>query len=320
MSLHRRLSRTIAVGLVAGALAVTAQPTQAATFSEGFDDINTLTTWQKVNLSDPTMNPTTWRQGDPTEFAAQAGAESSYIAVDYTSGGENVSNWLISPKQTSLSSTDVLGFWTRTINMPGGTVYPDRLEVRMSSNGSCSPGTTVDGVGDFTTLLTSVNPNLAGDGYPRTWTQYSVPLTGLSTTNVSGCLAFRYFITDTGDNGETIGIDSLTFADNASTACTTSQATATSAQTTVTTATATAATAAKVQKKAEKKLKKARKSLKKAKKADDEDKVDKAKKKVKKTKKAAKRAKKKNAAAKAALASAQTALSTAQTSVTSSCP
>ena len=94
-------------------------------------------------------------------------------------------------------------------------------------------------VGDFTTLLASVNPTLADDGYPRTWTQYTVPVAGLGPTNVSGCIAFRYFITDTGNNGETIGIDSVSFTDNASTACTTAQASAASAQATVTSATAT---------------------------------------------------------------------------------
>ncbi len=48
------------------------------------------------------------------------------------------------------------------------------------------PGTTADGVGDFTTLLTTVNPQLTVDGYPQAWTKYAVSLTGLATTNVAG--------------------------------------------------------------------------------------------------------------------------------------
>lgn len=320
MTLFRRTARTVALGLVAGALAVTtAQPAQAATFSEGFDDISTLTAWQKVNPS-AEEGSSTWRQGDPVEyFPAQAGPESSYIAIDYRSGGQDVSNWLIAPQQTSLSSTDVLSFWTRSANPSGGS-YPDRLEVRMSTNGSCNPGTTIDGVGDFTTLLGSINPSLADDGYPAEWTQYSLPLTGLSTTNVSGCLAFRYFISDTGTNGEYIGIDSLTFTDNASVACTTAQGSAASAQATVTTATATYAAATKTLVKAKKVLKKARKVLRKAVKADDDAKVAKAKKKVKKAKKAVRRAKKRKAVAQASLTAAQAALAAAQTSTTTSCP
>jgi hypothetical protein len=297
-------------------MAVTAQPAQAASITEGFDDITTLTGWQKTNLSLP-VGTTTWRQGDPTRFAAHAGAESSYIAVDYQSGTDDVSNWLIAPKQTSLSSTDVLSFWTRSANTGG---FPDSLEVRMSTNGSCNPGTTTSGVGDFTTLLGAINPTLADAGYPTAWTQYTLPLSGLAATNVSGCLAFRYVISDTSTNGEYIGIDSVTFADNASTACTSAQATATSAQATLATATATAATAKTVLAKAKKKLKKAKKALKKARKGGDDAKVEKAAKKAKKAKKKAKKAKKKAAAARAALTAAQTALTAAQTASTSSCP
>jgi hypothetical protein len=327
MTLFRRTARTAVLGLVAGALAVTAQPAQAASITEGFDDITTLAGWQQVNPS-ATEESTTWRQGDPTSyFPAHSGAPSSYIAIDYRSGGDDVSSWLIAPQQASLSSTDVLSFWTRSGNPVDGP-YPDRLEVRMSTNGSCNPGTTTEGVGDFTTLLGTINPDLADNGYPTEWTQYSLPLTGLGTTNVSGCLAFRYSITNTGTNGEYIGIDSVAFTDNASVACTTATATAGSAQAAVATASATLtsttkalATAKKVLKKAKKKLKKA---VKKAKRSGDDAAVAKAKKKgkkkVKKAKKATKKATASVSSSQAALATAQAALSAAQTSATTSCP
>lgn len=314
MSIYRRLATTVAISLTAGAMAVTAQPAQAASATEGFDNVAALTGWKIVNLSEPTSTTPepSWSQGDATKFAAQAGAANSYVGVNYSSGGTDVSTWLIMPQQTSLSSTDVLSFWSRS---QGGN-FPDRLEVRMSPGGSCNPGTTTDGVGDFTTLLGSINPNQVANGYPVEWTQYTVPLAGLSTTNVSGCLAFRYYIKDTSTAGQYIGIDSLTFTDNASTACTTATASATSAQTAAAAATAKAASAKKVFKKAKKKLKKARKALKKATRSE----VAKAEAKVKKTKKKAKKAKKKLKRAKRALTSAQTAVAAAQTGVTSSCP
>ncbi|WP_374456770.1 choice-of-anchor J domain-containing protein [Nocardioides sp.] len=312
--MYRRMAGAVAVSLAAGAMAVTAQPAQAASATEGFDNVAALTTWKVVNLSEPTATTPkpSWSQGDASRFAAHAGATNSYAGVNYNSGGADVSTWLIMPQQTSLSSTDVLNFWSRS---EGGN-YPDRLEVRMSTNGSCSPGTTTDGVGDFTTLIGGINPGQAVNGYPTAWTQYNLPLTGLSTTNVSGCLAFRYFIKDTSKAGQYIGIDSLTFTDSASTACTTANATATSAQATATAASAQATSAKKVYKKAKKKLKKARKALKKATRSE----VAKAEKKVKKKLKAKKKAKKKYKKAKTAFASAQTALATAQTGVTSSCP
>lgn len=319
MSLFRHTARAVALGVVAGALSIVAQPAQAVSVSEGFDNVAALTTWKVVNLSEPGQpEEPSWSQGNPDQFTAHSGAPNSFIGIDWTSGGNDVSSWLILPQQTSLSSTDVLSFWTKSANGTGGV--PDRLEIRMSTNGSCNPGATTEGVGDFTTLLGSINPTLADTGYPADWTQVSYPLTGLSTTNVSGCLALRYYITGTNTNGDYVGVDSLTFADNASTACTAAQASATSAQATVTAATATAASTTKAVKKAKKKLKKARKALKNAKKAGDDAKETKAKKKVKKAVKKAKKAKKKNKAATSALATAQTALASAQATSTTSCP
>jgi len=321
VSLHRRLSRTIAVSLVAGAMAVTALPAQAASFTEGFESGGTPAGWQVVNLSSP-LGTETWSQGDSEAFPAQAGTPDSFFAANYQDGAgtATLSDWLITPRQTSLSSTDAFEFWTRALT---GTTYADRLEVRMSTNGSCNPGTTADGVGDFTTLLGTVNPQLAADGYPQEWTKYTLPLTGLGSANVAGCVAFRYYVTDggpTGTNSDYIGIDSVAFTDNASVACTTAQASTVSAQGQVTTATATAATASKAVVKAKKALKKAKKALKKAAKAEDDAKVTKAKKKVKKAKKSLKRATKASSSAKATLTAAQTALAAAQASTTTSCP
>ncbi len=222
MSFHRFTSRALAVGLVAGAMAVIAAPAQAANVTEGFDDITTLTDWQRVNLSQP-VGTSTWFQGNPAVFPAQAGAETdSYIGVNFnsTAGSGTISNWLISPKQASLSSADVLDFWTRTAG--GEPVYPDRLEVRVSTNGSCSPGTSATGFGDFSTLLTTINPGLADDGYPLDWSRYTLPLSGIAG-QASGCFAFRYFVTSGGPSGinsNYIGIDSLTFTDKTAPAVT----------------------------------------------------------------------------------------------------
>jgi hypothetical protein len=322
--MFRRTSHLAVLGLVAGALAVTTTaPAQAASYTEGFEGTTTPAGWQVVNLSSP-IGDQSWSAGEAdTDFSAQAGTPNSYFATNYEAGNDvaTISDWLITPKQTSLSSTDVFEFWTRTLT---NTTYPDRLEVRMSTNGSCSPGTTADGVGDFTTLLGTVNPSLNDVDYPKAWTKYSLALTGLSTTNVSGCVAFRYFVTNGGPNGDNsnyIGIDSVAFVDNASTACTTAQASATSAQATVTAATATLTAANQAVTVAKKVLKKAKKKLKKARKADaPEKKIKKLKKKVKKAKKALKLAQAKAAAATTALTNAQAALAAAQASSTSSCP
>lgn len=326
--MFRRTSRLAVIGLVAGALAVTTTTSaQAASYTEGFEGTTTPAGWQAINLSSP-IGDQSWSAGvADVDFSAQAGTPSSFFSTNYEAGNDTatISDWLITPKQTSLSSTDVFEFWTRTYAYAvGNTIYPDRLEVRMSTNGSCSPGTTADGVGDFTTLLGTVNPSLTTDGYPQAWTKYSLPLTGLSTTNVSGCVAFRYFVTDGGPNGDNsnyIAVDSVAFVDNASTACTTAQASATSAQATVTSATATVTAANQAVTTAKKALKKAKKKLKKARKADaPAAKIKKLKKKVKKAKKVLKRARAKAETATTALTTAQAALAAAQASTTTSCP
>ena len=326
--MFRRTSSLAVLGLVAGALAVTTTaPAQAASYTEGFEGTTTPASWQVVNLSSP-IGDQTWSAGEAdTDLAAQSGTPNSFFAANYESGSglATISDWLITPRQASLSSTDVFEFWTRTLTYgAGSTVYPDRLEVRMSTNGSCNPGTTADGVGDFTTVLGTVNPTLTTDGYPQAWTKYSLPLTGLSTTNVSGCVAFRYYVTaggPSGDNSNYIAVDSVSFVDNASTACTSAQASATSAQATVTTATATLTAANQTVTTAKKALKKAKKKLKKARKADaPATKIKKLKKKVRKAKKVLKRAQAKAETATTALTAAQAALAAAQASTTSSCP
>lgn len=84
------------------------------------------------------------------------------------------------------------------------------MELRWSSNGaSTSVGSTAAEVGDFTQLLVSVNPGLAVDGYPSTWTAFIGTLSGLGGPT-SGRFAFRYTVPDTSVNADYIGIDTVT--------------------------------------------------------------------------------------------------------------
>jgi hypothetical protein len=182
-------------------------------FTEGFENIATLTDWYIQNNSDsPDLD---WGVGDITVFPAQVGTTGSYLSVNYQStlstAPATISNWLFAPTRT-LNNGDIISFYTRTT---GGTpVYPDRLEVRLSTAGNgTNPGTTTTSVGTFTTLLLSVNPNLTTTAYPIGWTQYSVTISGLpGPTN--GRVAFRYFVTNGGPGGANsnfIGIDSYSY-------------------------------------------------------------------------------------------------------------
>lgn len=118
---------------------------------------------------------------------------------------------MISPAITGIKNGDTFSFYTTTTP---ASAYPDRLEFRLSTAGSSTNvGATVTSVGDFTTVLASVNPTLTVGGYPETWTLVSATVSGLAVP-VSGRVAFRYFVTSggpTGANSNIIGVDAFSY-------------------------------------------------------------------------------------------------------------
>jgi hypothetical protein len=185
--------------------------------TENFDDVLGLTSsgWSFVNLSDP-IGFVPWRQGlliglyagahsgDSTSFA-----ESTLDAVE---DNGTISNWMITPAMT-LMTGDSIAFWSLAY---ANTTYPDRLEVRLSTNGGADPGMEEYDVGDFTTLLLTINPELNTTDYPSigggdTWTRFAVAVTGLGVPT-SCRVAFRHWVTNAGflaDNSSAIGIDDV---------------------------------------------------------------------------------------------------------------
>ena len=171
---------------------------------QNFDDVTTMAGWTTANNSTP-GGSTSWFQGNSGVFDAQTGAPDSYIAANFLNAGfgGNISNWLITP-EFSLGDAALISFYTRSSGF-----LPDRLEVRLSQSGaSANVGGTDTSVGDFTTLLLTLNPAL-GLGYPTDWTAFTIDIGGFFAAGTSGRLAFRYFVTDTNSNGDYIGIDSL---------------------------------------------------------------------------------------------------------------
>ena len=147
----------------------------------------------------------------------QAGGGNSFALVNYTSttstaaSGATISNWLISPT-ISVQNGDIITFYSRK-GTSGTTDYADRLELRMSSDAvTVNPTGGPTNTGSFTTLCASVNPTLlTGFVYPKTWTQYTYTVSGL-TGIVPVKFGFRYFVTDGGANGsnsDIIGIDTF---------------------------------------------------------------------------------------------------------------
>jgi hypothetical protein len=182
-------------------------------FSEAFNDITTLpgSGWFLTNHSSP-VGTTSWFQGNSAVFPAQAGAATAYIGANFnnTTGTNTISNWMLTPAATLVNGA-TLTFWTRTVPTPA---FPDRLQVRMSTNGaSTNVGTTSTDVGDFTTLLLEINPTMTTSGYPNAWTQFTVPIAGVPVPTL-GRLAFRYFVPNggpSGANSDYIGIDTVQF-------------------------------------------------------------------------------------------------------------
>jgi len=155
------------------------------------------------NNSQP-LGTTGWYQGNL--FPSQSGPPNSYIVADFLNGAgvSTLSNWLLTPPVT-LQNGAQFSFWTRTI--PCGTIpchsFPNRLQVRMSTNGTSQDvGTQATDVGDFIALLLDIDPDYT-QVYPRVWTHFVVTLSGFGGP-VTGRLAFRYFV----ENGGPLGINS----------------------------------------------------------------------------------------------------------------
>src|SRR5438067_3018694 len=195
------------------ALIASAAAHAAIVFSEDFDNFPGLTAsgWNFRNNSVSPGNPWFADSHPPVP-----GLSDASVSVDFSSTtvnaptGGNISNWMLTPVLT-FNNGYVFSFYTSSLGDP-----PDRLEIRLSTNGaSTNAGSTDSSVGDFTTLLLSINPNLDPGGYPTDWTKFSITLSGLSGLT-SGRFAFRYFVTDGGiggNNSNSIGVDLVQLSD-----------------------------------------------------------------------------------------------------------
>lgn len=167
------------------------------------------TGWEMTNQSSP-IGTGSWFAGNTASFTSYNGPDNGYIGVNYQSGSgvSTLSNWLMTPPVT-VQNGDEVSFYTR---VPNGSSWADRLELRQSvlGSGSTAPvGAT--GVGSYSTLCLTVNPNLIASEYPSTWTKYTYVVTGL-TGQVSCRFALRYYVTFGGPDGQNsnyIGVDAF---------------------------------------------------------------------------------------------------------------
>jgi hypothetical protein len=213
----------------------------AVVVGEDFADVPALISaggWLSANHSSPVGGGvTSWTQcgaaGVGVAPAYDGGPSSCAVAnycsagsADCQSGSGTISNWLLT-KPITFAPNMIGSFYTRTGT---GAAYADRLEVRVCSSGDCSNyGTTATDVGNFTTTVLTINPNLAAgpdptgaNGYPDVWTRFVIPNLPTSGT---GRIAFRYYVTSggpAGANSSIVGIDRVVVSDGISTYAVTS--------------------------------------------------------------------------------------------------
>lgn len=230
-SLHSLLRYSLAVALITGVMTTLVPGSAKAGYFQGFEftgtgdftnsliqNPNPALNWSIQNLSDAANINFVWNLADAslTGFNAQAGSANSYVQANFSSSNAStsstvISNWFLTP-QLKFGVGDTVSFWTRT---SGVTIYPDRMQVLLSTNGSSiNVGSTANSVGDFITPLGDINPTYAQstltstgpDGYPVTWTQYTY---NIPVSNFQGRIGFRYFIQDTSIRGNIVGLDSF---------------------------------------------------------------------------------------------------------------
>lgn len=199
-------------------LSITNSTSAVSLINETFNTAVPLPTgWAQQNRSVPAGTNPTWFQGNPEVFESNSGAPNAYIAANFrsTAGNGTISNWLFTPT-VSIKKGDTLTFFTRVpLDAATGAVeFADRLQVRLSTNdASTTVGTTATSVGDYTTLLLDINPDLTLQGYPSEWTKFTAIIPDVPA-NVTGRIAFRYFVNSggpSGSNSSYVGVDDVVY-------------------------------------------------------------------------------------------------------------
>lgn len=188
-------------------------------FVENFDSVEEThgNDWIGRNLSEP-EGERTWAILDASRFGPQAGPPGGFASNNYNATVDNgtISDWIATPLLEFRSGSTV-SFWTRTVD---NAHFADRLQVRLCTSSLCSTfGSGAFEVGDFTTLLLDINPNLQSgpdptgvNGYPDSWTQFVLGAADGVPNSGTGRIAFRYFVEDAGAQGANsnyIGLDTI---------------------------------------------------------------------------------------------------------------
>ena len=195
---------------------------------EGFTSPFNVTAsgWATLNLSTTQGTNPNWVQGTSAVFSSYTGGANDFFASNFNSVGApsgDISNWLFTPVLT-IQDGSILQFATRSA-AAAANIGPDRLQVRFSTAGA---STTIPAgptsLGTYTSLMLDINPlyslgttsavsNGSVNGYPGTWTVYTLQVTGVPVAT-TGRFAFRYFVENGGPSGANsnyVGIDDVKY-------------------------------------------------------------------------------------------------------------
>jgi hypothetical protein len=177
----------------------------AADYEQNFDSL-AESGWTVVDLtSSPDPNSYSWSQSTDAHrwyLTSHSGDTNSFVMDAPISGGDehHSSDWLISPKFSTLSNGDVVSFFMRSGALWFSTT--DSIELRLATGAACSPGTTPSSVGDFTKPLLTVDPSdydgsftsdeFTGHSIRPPWSEQAAVISGLPDGVHSGCLAIRH--------------------------------------------------------------------------------------------------------------------------------
>lgn len=216
-------ARVFALALATLGIFILTAPASADVYEEGFESFD-ASGWTAVDRSTAAQTP--WSAGlhDDSGWSAHSGSDDSFVNSSIYSDEGHVaqSDWLISPKFTNLSNGDVISFWMRAKLVIHRLLYTsESFQLRVSSNGSCSPGDSADSTGDFDTLLFDVDTG----GYREVWSgpppYSSVPqwrelgatIQGLPAGESSGCIAIRHATPDQWGASPLVAVDDFRLAD-----------------------------------------------------------------------------------------------------------
>ncbi len=153
--------------------------------------------WIFRNQDQPTTVSPAWTRG--FWFPPQEGARFLFSGLMnlYDVNPVSCSRWAILPNLPEVAPGGTVTIWAIGYNLPQNN---HSIEVRLSTSGGTSTGSGVTAVGDFNTLLGSINPT-------GTWLPHEFTLPS------GGRVALRYVgmnMQTNGGNGAYVGIDALT--------------------------------------------------------------------------------------------------------------